>query len=76
MHPLRTWRQRYEVSQEELADLTGLTQSFISLIERYVNKPQDEALEALRKVTGLPTDAFIRARYFLVEYPDFFERGH
>jgi hypothetical protein len=30
----------------------------------------------LRHITGLPTDAFIRARQFLLEHPDFLGRGH
>jgi transcriptional regulator with XRE-family HTH domain len=76
MHPLRAWRKRHHVSQQELADLVDVTQSFISLIERYINKPQEDALEKLRRITGLPTDAFIRPIPFLIECPDFLGRGH
>jgi transcriptional regulator with XRE-family HTH domain len=76
IHPLRAWRHRHEVSQAHLAELTGLTQAFISLIERYRNIPLGHALEALRRITGLPTDAFIRSRQFLLEHPDFLGRGH
>ncbi len=76
IHPLRAWRRRHEVSQAHLAELTGLTQAFISLIERYHNIPLGDALESLRRITGLPTDAFIRSRQFLLEYPDFLGRGH
>jgi transcriptional regulator with XRE-family HTH domain len=76
IHPLRAWRQRHEVSQTHLAELTGLTQAFISLIERYRNIPLGDALESLRRITGLPTDAFIRSRQFLIEHPDFLGRGH
>ena len=75
-HPLRAWRQRHEVSQAHLAELTGLTQAFISLIERYHNIPLGDALESLRRITGLPTDAFIRPLRFLLEHPDFLGRGH
>jgi transcriptional regulator with XRE-family HTH domain len=64
------------VSQQDVAELTGLTQTFISLIERYRNIPLGKALESLRQTTGLPTDAFIRPQHFLVEQPDFLGRGH
>jgi hypothetical protein len=50
-----------------------VTQSFISLIERWHNIPLNDALERLREVTGLPTDAFIRAGKFHAEYPEFLE---
>jgi transcriptional regulator with XRE-family HTH domain len=76
IHPLRAWRHRHEVSQTHLANLTGLTQAFISLIERYRNIPLGDALKSLRRITGLPTDAFIRSRHFLREHPDFLGRGH
>jgi transcriptional regulator with XRE-family HTH domain len=73
-HPLRQWRERYGVSQGQLASLTGLTQGMISHIERYFRIPLDDALEELLKHTGLPTDAFIRAERFLEEQPDFLRK--
>jgi transcriptional regulator with XRE-family HTH domain len=73
-HPLRQWRERYGVSQDQLASLAGLTQGMISHIERYFRIPLDNALEALLKQTGLPTDAFIRPERFLEEQPDFLRR--
>jgi transcriptional regulator with XRE-family HTH domain len=76
MHPLRAWRSRHGVSQKELADLVGVTQSFVSLIEGYHNIPLGDGLEELRRITGLPTDAFIRPQQFLSEFPDFLGRGH
>jgi transcriptional regulator with XRE-family HTH domain len=73
-HPLRQWRELHGVSQGQLASLTGLTQGMISHIERYFRIPLDDALEALLKQTGLPTDAFIRAERFLEEQPDFLRK--
>ncbi len=71
MHPLRIWRLHQEVSQAQLAEMSGLSQPFISLIENYLNIPLREGLERLREITGLPTDAFIRPKQFLIENPDF-----
>lgn len=76
MHPLRAWRERHQVSQRCLANLTCLSQPFISRIENYHDVPLGEYLERLRYKTGLPTDAFIRPLQFLLEYPDFLGRGH
>jgi hypothetical protein len=75
-HPLFLWRRKYEVSQGELAELTGITQPYISLIERYRNAPMGEALERLRWTTGLATDAFVRPRAFLIEQPYFLGEGY
>jgi transcriptional regulator with XRE-family HTH domain len=74
IHPLRQWRERNRVSQEQLAERTGLTQGMISHIERYFRIPLGEALEALLQQTGLPTDAFIRAERFVAEQPDFLRK--
>ncbi len=73
-HPLRLWREREGLSQGDLARACHLTQAMISFIESGLRIPQGKALEDLRAFTGLPTDAFVRAEYFLQEEPDFLRK--
>ena len=73
-HPLRQWRERRGLSQEQLADMTGWTQGMMSHLERYFRIPLGDALGALLAQTGLPTDALIRPQRFLAEYPDFLHK--
>ena len=70
-HPLTRWRKANKVTQQALADSIGVTQSMIAHIENYRHVPAHESLERLISVTGLPTDALIRAEHFLAEQPDF-----
>ena len=73
IHPLRQWRQRYRVTQEQLAAACGVTQEMISRIEGWRRTPAGDTLEALRRETGLPTDAFVRPEPFLTEQPNFLD---
>ncbi len=73
-HPLRQWREQHDLSQDQLAEITGLTQGMITHIERYFRIPLGQALERLRASTGLPTDAFIRPEHFIEEQPDFLQK--
>jgi transcriptional regulator with XRE-family HTH domain len=76
LHPLIRWRHQYEVTQQELSELTSLTQQEISLIECWKRIPRGEALERLLGTTNLPTDALVRPKKFLEAYPDFGIRKH
>jgi transcriptional regulator with XRE-family HTH domain len=76
VHPLVRWRQQYQVTQQELSDLTSLTQQEISLIERWQRIPRGDSLERLISTTHLPTDALVRPRKFLEANPDFGVRKH
>jgi transcriptional regulator with XRE-family HTH domain len=73
-HPLRLWRNRYGITQGQLAQRTGLTQGAISHFEQYIRIPVGDVLEELRRHTGLPTDAFVRPMQFLREDPDFLQK--
>jgi transcriptional regulator with XRE-family HTH domain len=73
-HPLRQWRDYYGVSQEELAERTGLSQGMISHIERYFRTPRVDVLKVLLEFTGLPTDALILPERFLEEQPNFLRK--
>jgi DNA-binding XRE family transcriptional regulator len=71
-HPLRQWRDQRSLSQEQLAEMTGISQGMISHIERYFRNPRIDILKVLLEHTGLPTDALILPERFLEEHPDFF----
>jgi transcriptional regulator with XRE-family HTH domain len=73
-HPLQQWREQVGMTQGALAKACGLTQGMISHIENRRRIALGDALEALLRVTGLPTDAFIRPDQFLREHPDYFQR--
>jgi transcriptional regulator with XRE-family HTH domain len=46
---LKTLRIEKQLTQEQLAKLTGLSTSFISSMERGINAPSFETLESLAK---------------------------
>ena len=70
-HPLLQWRERYRVSQADIEEACGISQTFVSKVENGERVPLRETLERLRQFTGLPTDAFIRPYHFLREVPNF-----
>jgi transcriptional regulator with XRE-family HTH domain len=74
LHPVQQWREHVGVTQKSLARACGITQGAISHVENYKRIVVGNVLEALRRVTGLPTDAFVRPRQFLQEQPNFLRR--
>ena len=70
-HPLRLWREAYGISQGQLAKRSGVKQGTISSLEVYTRIALGDVLTRLLRATGLPTDAFVRPREFLVEHPEF-----
>jgi transcriptional regulator with XRE-family HTH domain len=66
-HPLRLWREAYNVSQEVLAEECGLSQAMISYIEWDKKLPWRDALNCLCDRTGLPLEAFLRWHQFMVD---------
>ena len=46
-------RQQRRLTQEEFAELTGISVDFLSLIERGINAPSFETLEQVAKRLGL-----------------------
>jgi transcriptional regulator with XRE-family HTH domain len=60
---LRDRRMRAGLNQDELAELTGLSQSYISLLERGVkNNPTAKTLRLLSKALGCAPGDLMRKR--------------
>jgi transcriptional regulator with XRE-family HTH domain len=53
-------RRQQDLSQAALACLTGLTQVFISMIERGVALPTPEQHQKLAEVLGVPPDRLLQ----------------
>jgi transcriptional regulator with XRE-family HTH domain len=54
---LRSIRLQRELTQEQFAELTGISVDFLSLIERGINAPSFEVLEQIAEGTQLPVMA-------------------
>ncbi|MFC2013714.1 helix-turn-helix domain-containing protein [Chloroflexota bacterium] len=57
---LRQIRRSKDLTQEQIAVVTGLSVEFISNIERGRNAPSFETIEKLAKVLETPIDAFFQ----------------
>jgi len=55
---LRYLRRQHNLTQEQLAELTGLSVDFISLVERGINAPSFEKIELLSQTLCVPVKAF------------------
>lgn len=51
---LRSIRQERKLTQEQFAELVGISVDFLSLIERGINAPSFEVLEGMAKGLRLP----------------------
>ena len=51
---LRSIRSERQLTQEEFAELIGISVDFLSLIERGINAPSFEVLEGMAKALQLP----------------------
>lgn len=51
---LRSIRRTRDLSQEQFAELVGISVDFLSLIERGINAPYFEKLEEIVKGLGVP----------------------
>ena len=51
---LKALRIEKQLTQEELAEITSLSTSFISSMERGINAPSFETLESLAKALDVP----------------------
>ena len=56
---LRRLRQDCGLTQEELADLAGLNRNYIGMVEREVNSPTVDTLEALAKALKVEPTALL-----------------
>ena len=59
---LRRLRQDRGLTQEELADLAGLTRNFVGMIEREENAPTVDTLEVLAKALDVEPGRFLERR--------------
>lgn len=55
---IESLRKKKKISQASLAQKTGLTQTYISLIESNKKKPSTSALEAIAKALDIPLPVF------------------
>lgn len=53
---LKTLRLEKQLTQKELAKITGLSTSFISSMERGINAPSFETLESIAKALGVSVE--------------------
>ena len=51
---VRRYRKEKDLTQEKLAEKTGISVDFLSLIERGKNAPSFETLEKIAKALGVP----------------------
>ena len=54
---LRSIRKQRDLTQEEFAELVGISVDFLSLIERGINAPSFEVLDQMGKSLRLPVMA-------------------
>lgn len=57
---VRTIRKSRDLSQEELADLSGLDRTYISGIERGVRNITLDSLESIVSALGMTVDEFLQ----------------
>ena len=58
---LRSYRERAGLSQEELAELTDLHRTYISLLERGLNSPSLRTLVGLSRALGVTLTEMVAA---------------
>jgi transcriptional regulator with XRE-family HTH domain len=68
-HVLRELRQRQGISQERLAQESGLDRTFISLLERGLRQPSLGTILQVARALDAPPDAMVRAVHSLVADP-------
>ena len=58
-HPLRVFRERHNppLSQEELADLFGVSRSAVTRWESGIRQPGKRQVPTILRITGLPLSA-------------------
>jgi len=55
---LRQIRRKHDLTQEQLAELAGISVDMLSNIERGINAPSFETMERLSKVLDVPVMEF------------------
>ena len=57
---IKAWRKQRKLTQEEFAFKIGRSTEAVSMIERGINNPSPETVEAMSKVLGVPKHEFYR----------------
>ena len=60
-HPMKLWRQHHKVTLEKIEDLTGISRSSLSRIERYKQTP---LIGAAQKIIVASQNALTPADFF------------
>jgi transcriptional regulator with XRE-family HTH domain len=58
---IQLWRKQRKMTQEDFADLVGISVHGISSIERGVNSPALKTIEKISKVLNVPISEFYRS---------------
>jgi transcriptional regulator with XRE-family HTH domain len=58
---IQLWRKQRKMTQEDFADLVGISVHAISSIERGVNSPALKTIEKISKVLNVPISEFYRS---------------
>lgn len=57
---IKSWRKQRKLTQEEFAFKIGRSTEAVSMIERGINNPAAETIDAMSKVLGVPKHEFYR----------------
>ena len=57
---IKEWRKQRKLTQEEFAFKIGHSTEAVSMIERGVNHPAPDIIEAINKVLGVPVHEFYK----------------
>jgi transcriptional regulator with XRE-family HTH domain len=72
--PLRRWRRKHGVTQEQLAQRCGVTKNTVARWEQADRIPSGPHVRRLVEITGLSADALMFPAHYLTEHPEFFAR--
>jgi transcriptional regulator with XRE-family HTH domain len=72
--PLRRWRRKYGVTQEQIAQRCGVSTNSIARWEQANRVPSGPHVRKLIEITGLSADALMFPERYLAEHPEFLAR--
>jgi transcriptional regulator with XRE-family HTH domain len=76
--PLRRWRRKYGVTQEELARRCGVSKNTVARWEQAASRagriPSGPHVRQLIEITGLSADALMFPERYLAEHPEILAR--
>lgn len=57
---LRKYRRNKDLTQEQLAELVGVSVDFVSLIERGLSSPSFDTIQKMSEVLEVPVEEFFK----------------